>query len=328
MSAAAPDGALEARGTRAQRLRGAIVGAVAALLAHLPTDAADGLADAVGELWYRAAPGRAARARGNLAHVAAALAASGRGSGRARAAASDPAALELLVRAAFRHAARTYVETLRGAAEVRVARRRLLFDDPETVAAAFGAGGPVVFATLHLGSMMAATAALPGAVTVPVTAPMETLDDPELQRILARSRGAGGTRIVPLARAARETRAALRRGEAVGLVADRDIVGGGIAVPLFGLPASLPIGPAFLALEFGAPLHVAAVFREPGRRYRGVLTTLPHPPADLPRRARVEALLAAEARAFEDLVAIAPEQWWTAFFPIWESVGPRRRDDR
>jgi hypothetical protein len=53
--------------------------------------------------------------------------------------------------------------------------------------------------------------------------------------------------------------------------------------------------------------------------------TLTHPPADLPLRARIAALLDAEARAFEDLVAPAPEQWSTVFFPIWEAVGPRPR---
>ena len=64
-----------------------------------------GCADAVGELWYRAAPGRAAVARGNLAQVGA------RGWRRRTAAAPGPGrpppipvALERLVRAAFRHA--------------------------------------------------------------------------------------------------------------------------------------------------------------------------------------------------------------------------------
>ena len=96
-------------------------------------------------------------------------------------------------------------------------------------------------------------------------------------------------------------------------------------VPLFGLPASLPIGPAYLALDAGVPLHVAAARRSTRDRFRGRLVTLPHPSAELPRRARVEALLAATAAAFEDLVAEAPEQWWTVFFPIWDDVGPRPR---
>ena len=101
--------------------------------------------------------------------------------------------------------------------------------------------GPVVFATLHFGSLVAVSTVLSDRIHVPITAPMETLDDPELQRILrAGPREHGGARTVALRDARRELRAALARGEAVGIVADRDIAGGGIPVSLFGLPASLP----------------------------------------------------------------------------------------
>jgi len=325
VTAAAGDRRDARRGTAGQRARASVVGALAGVLGRLPAALANGACDAVGELWYRAAPGRGAIARGNLAHIVERLAAEGRGSARARAAAGDPAALERLVRAAFRHAVRSYAETLSGAAIVREVRRHLVLDDPEAVATVIAARGPVVFATLHFGSMAAVASILGSRSLVPVTAPMETLADPALQRVLLRARESVGIRIVGLAEARRELRAALARGEAVGLVADRDIAGGGMAVPLFGLPASLPIGPAYLALESGAPLHVAAVRRSERDGFRGSLVTLAHPPADLPRRARVEALLAATAAAFENLVAEAPEQWWTVFFPIWDDVGSRRR---
>jgi KDO2-lipid IV(A) lauroyltransferase len=316
------------RGTPLQRARAALLEALGAILGHLPQGAADGLSDALGELWYRAAPGRAARARGNLAQVAGWLAAEGRGSARARAAAADPAALERLVRLAFHHGVRTYVETLRGRAAVDDARRGLVVETPAAVATALASAGPMLLVTAHHGSMIAAAAGLFDRFSVPVTAPMETIEDPELQRVLLQLRAATGTRIVPLVGAQRELRAALARGEAVGLVADRDIGGGGLAVPLFGRPARLPIGAAWLALEHGAPLHVGTVRRAPGGKFRAALATVPHPPADLPRRARLEALLAAEARAFEDLIATSPEQWWTVFFPIWEDVGPRPRSAR
>jgi KDO2-lipid IV(A) lauroyltransferase len=313
------------RGTAFQRGRATLVGAAGALLGHLPAGVVDGLCDSVGELWYRAAPGRAAVARGNLAHVVATLAAEGRGSARARAAADDPAALERLVRASFRHAVRTYAETLRGEATARDVRRRLVIETAEAVDEAFAAGGPAVFAALHLGSMAAVTTVIGDRSRAPVTAPMETLGDPEMQRVIKRTRESGGARIIGLAEARRELRAALARGEVVGIIGDRDVAGGGLRTPLFGLPASLPMGPPYLAIEARAPLHVAAVHRVPGGGFRGRLVTVPHPPTDLPRRARIEALLAAQAAAFEDLVAAAPEQWSTVFHPIWDTVGPRGR---
>lgn len=328
MTIATTDGRSDGRGTAAQRARATLIGAAATLLGHLPAALVGGLCDAAGELWYRVAADRAAIARGNLAHVAGWLAANERGSARARAAAADPAALERLVRAAFHHSVRTYAETLRGAASARDTRRRLVIETPAAVDAAFATPGPVVFATPHLGSMSAVTTVLGDRSPVPVTAPMEIIDDPELQRLLKRVREGGGARIVGLGEARRELRAALARGEGVGLVADRDIAGGGLPVMLFGLPATLPMGPAYFALEFTAPLHVAAVRRAPGGWYRGGLVTLAHPAAELPRRARIQALLEAEARAFEELVAPAPEQWWTVFFPIWDAVGPRPRGPR
>lgn len=326
MTAAPADRSDEGRGTAGQRARAALVGGLGAGLDRLPGGLVDAACDAIGELWYRAAPGRGAIARGNLAHVVGRLAAEGRGSARARAAAGNPAALERLVRAAFRHAVRGYAETLRSASIARDVRRGFTLDNPETVDAAFAAGGPAVFATLHFGSMAAVASVIGSRSRVPVTAPMETLVDPELQRVLLRARESVGVRIVGLGQARRELRAALARGEVVGLVADRDIAGSGMAVPLFGLPASLPIGPAYLALDAGAPLHVAAARRMKRGGFRGTLVTVPHPPDGMPRRARVEALLAATAAAFEALVAEAPEQWWTVFFPIWDDVGPRPRD--
>ena len=37
-------------------------------------------------------------------------------------------------------------------------------------------------------------------------------------------------------------------------------------------------------------------------------------------RADYPAFLAAQADAFERAIADAPEQWWTAFFPIWDDI--------
>jgi KDO2-lipid IV(A) lauroyltransferase len=173
--------------------------------------------------------------------------------------------------------------------------------------------------------MMAEIAFLATRIPGPVTAPMETIADPELQRLLRRARESGGVRTVDLSLARRELRGALGRGEGVAIVADRDIAGGGTEVPFFGLPARLPVGPALLAVESGADLYMGAVWRVPGGRYRGRLVELAHPPATLARRARVEALLADLARSFEDVIVEAPEQWWAAFQPIWPTVGPLGR---
>ena len=317
------------RATRSQRLRVGLLQAAGWLANRLPASVVGGVADVVGELWYRATPARAGQARANLGRVVAHLAMTGAGGARVRGAADDPAALERLVRAAYRQAARTYAELIRADAVIREAPARTRIESPEAVDAAF-AIRPAIFASLHFGSLQATEAILLTRTRTTITAPMETLDDPALQAFTARARSATGVRLVGLEVARRELRAALGRGEYVGVVGDRDILGGGVSVPFFGSPAPLPIGPALLAIESGAPIHVAAVRRLSGERYAGRLETIVPPGETLAtgpgaRRVRVEALLTREAAAFERLVADAPEQWWTVFFPIWPDLVPAPR---
>ena len=104
-------------------LRGSLVMAGAALVARLPEAPLVAAAESAGELWYRIAPARRNQARANLARVCEGLAATDRGSAAVRRAATDPDALERLVRAAFRHAARYYLEVARaGSNSLRLRR--------------------------------------------------------------------------------------------------------------------------------------------------------------------------------------------------------------
>ena len=92
---------------------------------------------------------------------------------------------------------------------------------------------------------------------------------------------------------------------------------------LFGAPANLPLGPAMLAVESGAPLYVVGVRRSGIGRYRGRLEGV-RVPIDGSRRDRVTAAMAGLAAAFERVVAVAPEQWWAVFFPIWPDLEAER----
>ena len=134
------------------RTRGLIAGSW--LACHLPEGPLVRLADLAGDAWYRLAPRRAAQARRNLQRVCCALAEDGRGSAAARAAASDPRALERLVRSAFRHSARYYLEVARTPGLTRdELERRLVVETPEVVADAFGSGRAVIFVGLHFGAI-------------------------------------------------------------------------------------------------------------------------------------------------------------------------------
>jgi phosphatidylinositol dimannoside acyltransferase len=305
--------------TIGRSLRGRTLIVASWLACRLPEGPQTRAAELAGDLWYRLAPQRAAQARRNLRRVCLALDAAGRGSAAVRAAATDPRALERLVRSAFRHNARYYLEVARTPAlRPGEVDRRLDIETPELVAEAFTPGRTVLFVGLHFGAIELPALYLASRVGGAV-APMETIDDAALQAWFARTRGAAGVRIVGLREARRELLAALRNGIAVGLVGDRDLTGGGTPIPLFGAPAMLPLGPAMLAVESGAAAYVVGVRRAPHGRYRARIEAVAVP-AEGSRRERVMATMTALAAAFERIIEDAPAQWWAVFFPIWPDL--------
>ena len=289
------------------------------LACRLPEGPLVRMAELAGDLWYRLAPERAAQARRNLRRVCESLAEAGRGTPPVRAGATDPRALERLVRSAFRHNARYYLEVARTPSVTReFMDERLDLDTPELVAEAVVPGKAVLFVGLHFGSVELPVLFLAFRVGTTVT-PMETVDDPGLQAWFERTRGVSGVQLVGLREARRTLQDALRNGTPVGIVGDRDLTGGGIPIPLFGAPAILPMGPAMLAVESGVQVYGMGVRRSGGGHYRARLV-----PVDVPsqgtRRERVTATMTLLASAFERIVEDAPEQWWAIFFPIWPDL--------
>jgi lauroyl/myristoyl acyltransferase len=277
----------------------------------LPRRTAYALADLAGAAWYRLAPRRRALVAANLAQVSAAT---GRPAG-------GPA-FRRIVRQAFVEHARYYLELLRiphtsieqGTEMVTVEE----WDRWEPLLR----GGAVV-ATLHFGNpepygSFVAAQGLHG------VAPVEEIRPRALFEFLLARRATGrGIRAVPLSRARRQLMEELRSGGIAALVADRNIAGRGHQTLLFGAPARLPTGPASLALTSGRPLLVAACRRIGPERFTARAWLIE---AELSgdRRANVAALTEAMARRMEEAIAVAPEQWFAAFQPIWEQDGGSR----
>jgi KDO2-lipid IV(A) lauroyltransferase len=304
------------------------------LACRLPEGPLLALADLAGDLAYRLAPERRHRARRNLTRIARWLAEHEQGPAEARAAAHDGRALSRLVREAFRHSARYYVQLARAPiVDAAYLERHLVIEDRARVEAALTAEGGKLFVGMHLGwfelpALIAAT--LTGR---PAVVPSETLTDPDLQAYMVRTRERLGLHLIGLTEAKRQLAQAIRDGELVGLLGDRDLTGGGIEAELFGAPAPLAAGPALLALETGVTPNVFGVHRDAEGVYRASMEPVPVP-ADGSRRERVTAYLAAEARAFERHIGAAPAQWLAVFHPIWPDLEasvdrPRReRADR
>ena len=183
--------------------------------------------------------------------------------------------------------------------------------------AARALGRGVVMAMPHLGAWDWGGAWLT-ASGFPLTVVAEALEPVELFDWFTAWRQRMGMTVVPLDRTAGSgVIAALRRGEVVGLLCDRDLIGDGVEVEFFGERTRLPGGPATLALRTGAPLLPCCVVFE-GDHHRGIVL----PPLDTSRQGRLREDVARitqdVADAMASLIRRAPEQWHV-FQPNWPS---------
>lgn len=312
------------RGSAAQRFVAGLVAAASWLACRLPGGLVERVFDLAGAAHYLLNPGRRELVRANLQRVCDALAAEGRATPAVAAAARDPRALERLVRAAFRHHGRYLSELLRvPVMDQAWLRGRFTLVDEAIVDEAFArvaAGQAMIVVGLHFGAVEVPAVYSAGRLAADVVGPMEAIANPALQAWIVRQRERLGLRVIaPPEAAPAELRRVLETGGVVGIVADRDITGGGRPTELFGAPAPLPVGPALLAVDSGARMYAACARRTGWGRYLGAMVELALPESGS-LRVRVEQLLAAEARAFEAFIAEAPEQWWAVMFPIWPDL--------
>ena len=255
--------------------------------------------------------------------------------------ASDPEQRRWAVRGVFRHLALNYVDAFRAghlsADEIMSGwdiHGQDLFD------AAIARGQGVILLSAHLGNFEYSGARLT-AMGHPVLIPAERIKPERLFQLVSRLRSQQGVRLVPVdsAQALRDLYAALRDGQVVVLLADRDVLGTGVEVPFFGAPARLPAGPVLLARRSGAPVLGAFSWRRGYRRSGGVFVPLDltgaeaemetdnasgetaPPTTRLRGAAAVARALQPFVGALEEQIAAHPQQWVAALAPVWGESG-------
>jgi phosphatidylinositol dimannoside acyltransferase len=279
------------------------------VVSRLPASVAYALADFGGDAWHRFAPARRSVVAANLARV---CTATGRPDGGPD--------FKRLVRSAFRHHARYYVELLRaphyGTERIR---DRVEVPDWERYASVLRSG-PTVFVSAHLGNFEPFGVFLEAHGIHPMS-PIEEIEPRALFEFLASRRGGGSVELVPLRRARPALSRRLREGGVVGIIGDRVLDGGGQPVTMFGHPTSIPAGPAMLAVTHAAGLIVGRSLRVGPDRFvvDGEVLDVVQTES---RRGDIAALTERIAARFERDIAAAPEQWWGAFQPFWPDLAP------
>ncbi|HEY8168287.1 MAG: lysophospholipid acyltransferase family protein [Candidatus Limnocylindrales bacterium] len=310
--------------TAGQRGKLAALRAVTWLACHLPERPLHRCFAAIGAALYLVDGTRRDLARRNLTRICAWLVAEGRATPRVARAARDRRAMDRLVRSAFSHHARYYLEVLRiSTLTGAYLEARLDFGDWEPIRAGFRAVTEkrgLMYIGMHYASMeVPARYAILQTGAIALT-PMETVDDPAIQAWAEEQRQPIGLEIIDPARGGRRMLAYAREGGLLTVVGDRPLAGTARPVELFGAPAMLPVGPALVAVETGITCQIAVSRRTGLGTYEIDLHELAVPAPGGPLRERMATFMAAEARAMEGIVAVAPEQWWTCMYPIWDDI--------
>jgi KDO2-lipid IV(A) lauroyltransferase len=135
----------------------------------------------------------------------------------------------------------------------------IIYDGFENYAQAQEQGKGVLFLTAHFSNWELGSFAH-GIYGHPCYFLVRELDNPLLDAFINRYRCLSGGHAIEKRNAAREVLRALRRGEAVGILSDQNVLAGeGVFVDFFGRPASTTTGPARLARQTGAPIVLGLV---------------------------------------------------------------------
>ena len=256
--------------------------------------------------------------------------------------AADHAARAVAVRGVFHHLALNYLDLfrVRTLGESAILRDWQL-DGIEHYERSRNAGRGVILVTGHLGNFDHAAARV-GIFGTPITIPVERLKPERLFALVRDLRTHHHVQAVPAdtTEGLRALLSALRRGEAVLLAVDRDVLGSGVATSLFGAPARLPLGAALLAQRSGAPVLWASGYRDGLRRSRGAFVPIELPSERLsgaaghdeelgvrtnPRAGEYSRMLAPITEELERQIIAHPEQWMASLARIWSDT-TRQRD--
>lgn len=223
----------------------------------------------------------------------------------------DDGLVERLVRRNFATYARYWAEgaTLPGLGPDALVSRMTIATGQDHLRRAKVEGRGVVLALPHIGSWEWGGSYL-AHVDLAMVAVAERLEPAELFEFFVAKRRAIGLDIVPLGPdAGTQMTKVLRRGGVVGLLCDRDLQGGGHEVELLGRPATVPLGPATLALRTSSLLMAAAVYSGPGSQHTAVILD----PLDTTRRGGmredVQRITTELTAQLEGLILRAPDQW-------------------
>lgn len=233
---------------------------------------------------------------------------------------AHPALVRRTVRNVFRNYARYMLDLLRlPQADLAHFQREVAVHGGEHFEQATRANRGIILATGHIGNWDRPAVWLAGQ-GYRVNVPVETLKPERWNEQVQSLRRAAGLNAIPIESGVRRMVQALKNAEILGVVVDRPLAEGGVAVEFFGAITRVPTGIAKLALRTGATLLAAAEVRDGGRP-----TIYVSPPIAMPstgdEQRDVQALTQEVMSWLEALIRRYPDQWYM-FRDMWPTSTP------
>jgi len=193
-------------------------------------------------------------------------------------------------------------------------RKRISIEHPEYLEQVKKLGRGVLLTTAHFGNWE-----LGGAAITALGCDIHAVEMPQrhakLNNLLHGQRAARGLKLLP-AGSAISIMKCLKRGGMVAVLADRDFSPRNDRVPFFGLPARMPVGPAWLSHRTGAAILPSFLFRLEDDTF---LLRF-YPPILPEQEGSVQAIRRKMVSVLEREIGERPCQWFI-FEDFWKTSG-------
>jgi phosphatidylinositol dimannoside acyltransferase len=312
MSVPTPD---TAHAARPRHFRTRLMGLLRVVVASLPAPLGYWLADRLGDLAMRFAHKSRRAAIINMRHALGP-------------AARDPKTLRRTVRGVFHNVMRSYYDLCRA---TRLTNQQIdaLVDYDEAgwqrVVELNRQGRPIVLVSGHYGAFDEITQVI-SRRGLPLTVLVAQIKPAWLSEFVTQLRQQRGLRFLLVTdeessgvnlTALRESISILRKGELLGVIADRNLEQRGVAIPFFGEEAIVAAGVAKIALRTKAAVVLSFCTRLPRHRFSVVFEEPIEPAGSSSNDEDVRNLLIKIFERFERNIRRNPEQW-VLLQPVWK----------
>ncbi len=199
----------------------------------------------------------------------------------------------------------------------RFVEKHVLTSGAENLEEALNGGHGAILVSAHLGNWELGVSVFVD-LGYDVTSVVLEHENNRINTLLNEQRIHRGVEVLPVGGYLRGCYRALKEGNLVALLGDRDVTGAGIKMKFFGKEVALPQGPARLSVRTGAPILPVFMMRRPNDSWHTYIERPIYPDASVDREEEIQRIMKEYVPILERFIRWHPSQWAT-FYDFWEA---------